>query len=164
MAGLLRARLERLACDFPLADNYFAWQAFGRTYDREGRVAVPPYLRRDAYDDVRANAGRVDVLHRSMTDHLAGQPDASLDGFVLLDAQDWMDDDQKRALWAEITRCARPGARAIFRTAGEESAIAGIMPPEIEDRWTYERDQSAAYTRRDRSSIYGGFHLYVTKD
>ncbi|BBE74004.1 DUF3419 family protein [Oharaeibacter diazotrophicus] len=164
VAGLLRARLERLACDFPMEDNYFAWQAFGRSYDRGRRVAVPPYLRRDAYDTVRANAGRVEVLHRSMTDHLAGEPAASLDGYVLLDAQDWMTDDQKRALWTEITRTARPGARVIFRTAGPESAVAGILPPEIEARWTYDAERSEALGRRDRSSIYGGFHLYVHAD
>lgn len=161
VAGLLRQRLERLACDFPLEDNYFAWQAFGRSYDRGRRVAVPPYLRRDAYERVRANAGRVEVLHRSMTDHLAGEPDASLDGYVLLDAQDWMTDAQKQALWAQITRTARPGARVIFRTAGEESAVAGVLPEETAAAWTYEAERSVAFAGRDRSSIYGGFHLYV---
>ena len=29
MAFVLRERLERLACAFPLEENYFAWQAFG---------------------------------------------------------------------------------------------------------------------------------------
>ncbi len=32
MALVLRSRLEKLACGFPLTDNYFAWQAFGRGY------------------------------------------------------------------------------------------------------------------------------------
>src|SRR5690606_6397163 len=32
MTGALRIRTERLACGFPLKDNYFAWQAFGRGY------------------------------------------------------------------------------------------------------------------------------------
>ena len=34
-------RLEKLACDFPLKDNYFAWQAFARRYPaaRRGRPA-----------------------------------------------------------------------------------------------------------------------------
>ena len=42
--AVLRERVERLACDFPIADNYFAWQAFGRSYDIEGRMAVTAYL------------------------------------------------------------------------------------------------------------------------
>src|SRR6185295_2773528 len=30
-ATTLKERVERLACDFPIAENYFAWQAFGRS-------------------------------------------------------------------------------------------------------------------------------------
>ena len=46
---LLRQRVERLACDFPIQENYFAWQAFGRGYDVESREAVPDYLQADNY-------------------------------------------------------------------------------------------------------------------
>lgn len=161
MAGLLRGRLERLACDFPLEDNYFAWQAFGRGYDRDHRRAVPPYLARVNWDRVRANADRAEVSHASMTEHLAGRPEADLDGYVLLDAQDWMTDAQMSELWAEITRTARPGARVIFRTAGDASPLEAALPAEILGRWSYQADASAEYTRSDRSSIYGAFHLYV---
>ncbi|WP_228259597.1 DUF3419 family protein [Siculibacillus lacustris] len=160
MAGLLRGRLEKLACDFPVEDNYFAWQAFGRGYDRENRVAVPLYLARDNYETVKANAARATVTHASMTEHLAARPENDLDGYVLLDAQDWMTPDQMRALWAEITRTARPGARVIFRTAGDDSALETTLAPEIMARWTYEREASIGHTARDRSSIYGAFHLY----
>ena len=48
--AVLRERVERLACDFPIQDNYFAWQAFGRGYDLANREAVPAYLRREVYD------------------------------------------------------------------------------------------------------------------
>ena len=34
LAALLRARVERLACDFPIHENWFAWQAFGRPLSR----------------------------------------------------------------------------------------------------------------------------------
>ena len=30
--------------------------------------------------------------------------------------------------------------------------------------WDYREAESAALHERDRSSIYGGFHLYVLKD
>lgn len=161
MAGLLRGRLEKLACDFPLADNYFAWQAFGRGYDRENRVAVPAYLTNANYETVKANAARVSVEHASMTDHLATRPEADLDGYVLLDAQDWMTPAQMTELWTEITRTARPGARVIFRTAGDDSPLEAALPAEILARWSYRRDASALHNARDRSSIYGAFHLYV---
>lgn len=161
LAGLLRQRLERLACDFPMEDNYFAWQAFGRGYDREGRRAVPPYLTAGAYDRVRANVDHVTALQASMTDMLAGLPPDSLDGYVLLDAQDWMTPAQMAALWVEITRTARSGARVIFRTAGLDSPLEAALPADIRERWTYDPGTVAGFVARDRSSIYGGFHLYV---
>ncbi|MDR3497205.1 MAG: DUF3419 family protein [Ancalomicrobiaceae bacterium] len=160
VAGLLRDRLERLACDFPLEDNYFAWQAFGRGYDRLDRVAVPRYLAPRYYEMVKANADRVEVEHTSFTKRLEREGEASLDGYVLLDAQDWMSAEQSTELWREITRTAKSGARVIFRTAGDDSHLEGSLPPEIRQRWSYDRDACRAYVAKDRSSIYGGFHLY----
>src|SRR5262249_49476007 len=160
---VLRARLERLACGFSLHDNYFAWQAFGRSYAGTADGPLPLYLRREHFDVVRARTHRVEVLNRSITEYLAGCADASRDRYVLLDAQDWMADAQLDALWSEITRTARPGARVIFRTAAEPSLLPGRLAPALLDRWHYEAELSHALTQRDRSAIYGGFHLYVLK-
>ena len=60
----LRERVERLACDFPIAENYFAWQAFGRGYDVEGRNAVPAYLRAENYETIKSRLDRVEVHAR----------------------------------------------------------------------------------------------------
>jgi S-adenosylmethionine-diacylglycerol 3-amino-3-carboxypropyl transferase len=164
MRHVLRARLERLACGFSLDQNYFAWQAFGRSYAHDGKGPLPPYLRREHFDVVRARVDRVEVMNRSITEYLAAHPDRSADRYVLLDAQDWMTDDQLNALWSEITRTARPGARVIFRTAAEPSLLPGRLDDAILGRWHYEADRSLAFTQRDRSAIYGGFHLYLLKD
>jgi S-adenosylmethionine-diacylglycerol 3-amino-3-carboxypropyl transferase len=164
MRHVLRSRLERLACGFSLDDNYFAWQAFGRSYANDASGPLPPYLRRENFDVLRARAHRVEVMNRSITEYLANCPDGSRDRYVLLDAQDWMTDAQLDALWSEITRTARPGARVIFRTAAELSLLPGRLAPALLERWHYEADLSQALTRRDRSAIYGGFHLYVLKN
>jgi len=42
MASVLRARLEKLSCDFAVSDNYFAWQAFGRGYGKHEQAPLPP--------------------------------------------------------------------------------------------------------------------------
>ncbi len=162
MGTVLRERVERLACGFSLEDNYFAWQAFGRSYS-DGEGPLPPYLERRHFDAVRARVDRVQVKNRSVTEFLAASPSSSADRYVLLDAQDWMTDGQLNALWREITRTARPGARVIFRTAAEPSLLPGRLAPEILGRWHYEAKLSAQFTARDRSAIYGGFHLYVLK-
>jgi S-adenosylmethionine-diacylglycerol 3-amino-3-carboxypropyl transferase len=161
MADVLQARLERLACDFDLADNYFAWQAFGRRYASGGGGPLPPYLQRENFEVLRSRSGGVSVVHASLTEHLARQPASSLDAYVLLDAQDWMTDAQLKALWTEIARTAKPGARVIFRTAGEETILPGRVPDAILSRFGYDREKCRQWTAGDRSSIYGGFHLYV---
>ncbi|MCE7797547.1 DUF3419 family protein [Sphingobium sufflavum] len=160
MAAVLRQRLERLACDYDLKSNYFAWQAFGRGYGKGPDAPVPPYLDEANYEIVRARAPRVSVNHANMTDWLATQPDASADRYILLDAQDWMSDAQLTAIWTQISRTARPGARVLFRTAAEPTLLPGRLPGALLDRWHYHAEESLNYTRRDRSSIYGGVHLY----
>ncbi len=164
MARVLCNRLERLACGFPLSENYFAWQAFGRRYPETGQGALPRYLDPVHYEAIRGRANRVAVRNVSFTDYLREHDDQSLDRYVLLDAQDWMTDAQLTDLWSEITRTARPGARVVFRTAAEPTLLPGRVPANILDRWRYEQELSLDLTTRDRSSIYGGVHVYRLED
>lgn len=159
--GVLRHRLERLACGFDLKSNYFAWQAFGRGYGPGPDASVPPYLEKRHFETVRARAGRVGYHQGSITAFLERQPAESCNGFVLLDAQDWMNDADLTALWSQITRSAAPGARVIFRTAADERLLPGRVPEAILSQWHYDEARSRELGARDRSSIYGAFHLYT---
>jgi len=161
---VLRERVERLACDFPIHENYFAWQAFGRSYDTTNREAVPAYLRRDVYEAIKGHTDSVEVHHASLTDFLKRQDAHSLHRYVLLDSQDWMNPAQLASLWAEIDRTADTlDARVIFRTAGPDSPLPKKLPPALLEQWDYLEDESKAFHAQDRSSIYGGFHVYVRK-
>lgn len=163
MADVLKERAERLATGFELKDNYFAWQAFGRSYATQGEGPCPPYLEKSNFMAVKARANRVEVVHDNMIRFLSGEPAESLDRYILLDAQDWMDDAALNALWQQITRTARSGARVIFRTAGEESILPGRVADATLGQWTYDAAKSAEIHAKDRSAIYGGFHLYIKK-
>ena len=163
MASVLKRRLEKLACDFPLAQNYFAWQAFARRYPRPGEGALPLYLQAGNFAALKENADRVGIHHANMTGFLAARQAGSVDRFVLLDAQDWMNDAQLNALWTEITRTAAAGARVVFRTAAEPSLLPGRVSTALLDQWDYAEAESRALLARDRSAIYGGFHFYVKK-
>lgn len=156
---LVRGRVERLACDFPMQDNWFAWQAFARRYPEDGSI-LPPYLRAGSFEAIKERADRVELHNRSFTDLLTTLDADCVDAYVLLDAQDWMSRAQIGALWAQIGRTARPGARVIFRTAAEASPLPELLPPELLAPWRYEEERSQALHARDRSAIYGGFHLY----
>ncbi len=160
MAEVLRDRLEKLACGFPMSDNYFAWQAFNRGYAPNASGPLPPYLQSKQFDVLRQRVDRVSILHASLTDTIAAMPAASAHRFVLLDAQDWMNDEQLNALWSAITAAAAPGARVIFRTAGEQTILPGRVIDGVLRQWTYLSALSSSLNAEDRSSIYGGFHVY----
>ena len=164
MADVLCERLEALSCNHALADNYFARQAFGRSYGSAASdAALPPYLDKSNWKTLRAAAGRVRMANDQITSVLAAHPEQSIDRVVLLDAQDWMDGRQINDLWAAITRTAKPGARVIFRTAAQHSPLPGKLDASVLSRWTYDADTSSRLGQQDRSAIYGGFHLYRLK-
>ncbi|MBD9507286.1 DUF3419 family protein [Ensifer sp. ENS10] len=163
LAAVLRHRLEKLTCHFPLRENYFAWQAFGRRYPLPHEGELPPYLNARAYEAIRNNAERVEVHHASYTELLASKPAASVDRYILLDAQDWMTDQQLNDLWTEITRTADTGAIVIFRTAAEDSILPGRVSSALLDQWHYDAEASVKLGAEDRSAIYGGFHIYRKK-
>ena len=159
-----RDRVRRLACHFPIDENYFAWQAFARRYDTENRRAVPDYLTAENFSTLRSNADRLTTKIGSATDEIKTHPPARFNRFVLLDAQDWMDADAIKDLWTAIAEKSGPGSRIIFRTAGKTSPVESALPEELRKKFVYEKELSQNLFKRDRSSIYGGFHLYVKRD
>ena len=161
---MYKGRVKRLACGFPLDDNYFAWQAFGRRYDHEGRKALPDYLKRENYETVKAMADRVETHVAPLADQLRAEKPGSLNGFILLDSQDWMPPQVIDELWGEIARVGGPGTRVIFRTAGEKSPIEGALTPEHMARFEYQPARSRELHAQDRSAIYGMFHIYHLRD
>lgn len=160
MHEVVYERLESLACDHPLAENYFAWQAFNRGYEKAPEAPLPPYLQRGQFTKLRRAQQQIRIHNVSFTDHLAASPARRVDRYVLLDAQDWMSDGDLNALWTEITRTARPGARVIFRTAGKQTILPGRVRQSLLNQWDYLAARSAELCAKDRSAIYGGFHIY----
>ena len=157
---IYRDRVRRLACDFPIDDNYFAWQAFARKYDTEDRRAIPDYLKEENFETLVDRAGRVTTKVGSATDEIANNPYGTFNRFVFLDAQDWMDAATMTELWSAIAEKAEPGSHIIFRTAGAASPIETNLPEELSKRFVYEKELSQNLFKQDRASIYGGFHLY----
>lgn len=160
LVNLYRERVRHLACDFPIQENYFAWQGFSLRYDSENLEAVPAYLKPENYENLKANIGRIETHVTSLIDYLKTQADDSLDRFVFLDSQDWMNAEVLTALWEQVARVGKPGTRIIFRTASIDSPIETDLPPELRKLFVYEEERSKKLYQQDRSAIYGGFHIY----
>lgn len=163
MADVLYERTRKLACDFAIKDNYFAQQAFGRAYQSAESGSVPLYLEEASFAWLGERSRRIDIRHQNFGEFLASQDAGSLDRYVLLDAQDWMTNEQLNNLWVEISRTAKPGARVLFRTAADETLLPGRVEDHLLNQWHYAEADSAALTKKDRSAIYGAMHLYQLK-
>ncbi len=160
---IYRERVRRLACDYPIQENYFAWQAFARKYDTQHRKAVPEYLKGENYEVLRSNSDRLTTKIGSVIDEINNSEKGTFDRFVFLDAQDWMNAGTMTDLWAAVAEKAEPGSRIIFRTAGAVSPLEINLPTELLAKFSYEKELSEELFKQDRASIYGGFHLYVLK-
>jgi S-adenosylmethionine-diacylglycerol 3-amino-3-carboxypropyl transferase len=158
--SIFRERVRRLVCDFPLSDNYFAWQAFGRCYGPPVAGCVPDYLLEENTEALRRHLPRVTTFHAKLTQHLQTRPAGEYNAVALLDTQDWMGRDALVRLWHELSRACAPGARVVFRTAAEPSPLEAALPAELMDRWTRHGDLSRRLHRQDRSAIYGMVHVY----
>ena len=158
---IYRERTRRLACDYPIEENYFAWQAFARKYDTDKREAVPEYLKEENYETLKANTGRLSSKVGSATDEIRNNEFETFNRFVFLDAQDWMNAETMTELWSAICEKSEPGSRIIFRTAGAESPLPANLPTELLSKFHYEKETSERLFKKDRASIYGGFHLYI---
>ena len=124
---------------------------------------MPPYLEAASFDWLGERSQRLEIKHQNFIEFLASQDAGSMDRYILLDAQDWMTDQQLNRLWSEIDRTAKPGARVLFRTAAEETLLPGRVADELLRTWDYDAELSQALTRKDRSAIYGAMHLYRLK-
>ncbi len=158
-----RERTKRLACAYPIQENYFAWQAFGRRYDTKNRRAVPEYLKAENYEILKANANRLTTKIGSITEEIRRAPKDSFNRFVFLDAQDWMNAETLEDLWQTIAEKAEKDSRIIFRTASSASPLETNLPKDLRAQFFYEEDLSKQLFKQDRASIYGGFHLYILK-
>ena len=126
---------------------------------------MPAYLRRDVYDVIRTRTNKVEVHHASLTDFLKRRSAHSIHRYVLLDAQDWMKPAQLTALvdrdrpHGGHARCAGhlPHGGRRFAPAAQAAGESLLAP------WIYLEEESRAFHAKDRSSIYGGFHVYVRR-
>lgn len=160
MAQVLKERARKLATIDNINNNYFACQAYGRTYDHSNPTNKPLYLQEQYFDLIRSNIDSLSIEQNNVLDALKRMPARSVDAVVLLDAQDWMTAEEICTLWTEITRTANPGARIIFRTAGTASPIESALTADLNALWKRNHLVSDQLLHEDRSAIYGAFHLY----
>ena len=111
---------------------------------------------------LRSRAGDVAVVHASLTEHLSRQPAASLDRLRAA-RRPGLDDGRaaQRPVGGDRAHGAGPAPASSSAPPAEETILPGRVPDAILARFAYDARGLPAWTAKDRSSIYGGFHRYV---
>jgi S-adenosylmethionine-diacylglycerol 3-amino-3-carboxypropyl transferase len=158
-------RVRQSLTDTPCETNYFAWQVFLSRYNLENQNALPLYLQKTNYNLLKslANHNVCDYTYSSILTKLAEAKPGDYNRFVLLDAQEWMNQQDITQLWSHIIRVGGPGARIIFRTGTVNSYLFDQIPSSLSQHLTYHEDLSKKLFQKDRLKVYGGFHCYEIK-
>jgi len=104
IAAVLRQRLERLACDFDIGDNYFAAQAFGGRYAKGEAASLPPYLQRRHFDALRDRARPAELRPRLADSNARRRAGGELRRLCAARRARLDDDHELTALWTQISR------------------------------------------------------------
>jgi S-adenosylmethionine-diacylglycerol 3-amino-3-carboxypropyl transferase len=166
VAGFVREAVEYVACQLPIARNYF-WTLYVRGAYTRG--CCPEYLRRENF--LALKAGLVDrvSVHTATVTAFLQRARSPISAFVLLDHMDWLGAYRLDALaeeWEAILARAAPGARILFRSAHAEPAyLAAVEVGEgaarrpLLERLAFRRELARRLQREDRVQTYAGFHI-----
>ncbi|MGM0546611.1 MAG: DUF3419 family protein [Bacteroidota bacterium] len=159
MVEFIRKSLRHVFTELPIADNYF-WRVY--LTGRYTRGCCPNYLRESNFLTLSNRVSRITTHTTSLLDFLK-QTDQRYSHFVLLDHQDWMAFAQPGKLteqWKEILAHAQPGARILFRSAGD---YLTFLPDFVFDRLTFKPEITTELHQQDRVGTYESTHLAIVE-
>jgi S-adenosylmethionine-diacylglycerol 3-amino-3-carboxypropyl transferase len=144
-----RRLAERALTELPSRDNYFLHEMLTGRYPIGEPTGVPPYLTPRGMARAADAAQALSLVDGSLTEYLRSCRHRSIDGFALSNIGEWLDENGLDALFAEVARTARPGARVIFRNF--------VGWTDVPERWRTVIVERPGYgellIRRDRSLV-----------
>ena len=158
-------RVRQTLTDTPCYRNYFAWQILLARYNLDSQDALPLYLQEKNFQNIQSQliAGKLNHKHGSIVKEVIEAKPGSYNRFVLLDAQEWMSNQDITTLWENIVRVGGAGAKIIFRTGTLRSYLQDQIPAELYNKLYYHQELSENLFKKDRLKVYGGFHCYEVK-
>jgi S-adenosylmethionine-diacylglycerol 3-amino-3-carboxypropyl transferase len=157
--------LETVVTKLPFQDNYF-WRVYLQGHYTQD--CCPEYLKPQNFRPLQERLSRLKIHTGTMTEFLR-RTEPGISKFVLLDHMDWMDFNNPEGLvdeWNAILEKARPGARAIFRSAGLKVSYLDHLRVRYQGRETelgallrQQTDLARELHARDRVHTYGSFYI-----
>jgi S-adenosylmethionine-diacylglycerol 3-amino-3-carboxypropyl transferase len=140
---------EQVICEGPASTNYFLHFMLTGGYPVLRDGGVPPYLD-PAWDPSLDDIARaLEIVDGRYEDYLRSCRTSSVDGFALSNICEWMDDFAIEALFEEVVRVAKPGARLVFRNFVGHTEV----PERLRDRVREDREAGLKAIAKDRSCV-----------
>lgn len=140
---------EHAICEVPVATNYFLHYMLTGAYPVLRDGGIPPYLD-PAWDPTLDEITRsLEIVDGRYEDFLRASGTSSVDGLALSNICEWMDAFAIEALFEEVVRVARPGARLVFRNFVGHTEV----PERLRDRVREDREAGLKAIANDRSCV-----------
>lgn len=139
---------KALVIQDPSKNPYLHWILFG---EYRGEI-LPFFLRAENFENIKANADRLEFKKASLEEFLEGVEPDSIDCFNLSDVFEYVSEDSYRNTLDIINDRARAGARLAYwnMLAPRSSNAPSITRDQEASSDLYARDQTFFYTRFNR--------------
>lgn len=115
MSAFIQAFADRFI-QTDLKKSWFAWYIATGNFSHETEDAVPPYLRRKAFEGSRQGRAPVTYHHGNIFERLAQASRRTWTHYSFCDAPDWMGQETREQLASEVLRTADDGAKVLLRS------------------------------------------------
>ncbi len=157
--GFLEKSLRQVFTELPIADNYF-WQLYFNGKYRAD--CTPNYLKPKNFETLKNQMATIKTHNLTITQFLQQNPSA-YSHYVLLDHQDWLAANNRRALeeeWHTILANSRRGTKILLRSAAYQ---VDFFPDFVKDRVVFEKEKTTEWHQKDRVGTYGSVYLGIVQ-
>jgi S-adenosylmethionine-diacylglycerol 3-amino-3-carboxypropyl transferase len=140
-----------------LERNWIVWHIVTGQFNHERPECLPLYLRPDFHERSVGSPTEVRYWHNRLLAQLGAADDETWSRYCLSDVVDWMGDPAREALFREVHRTAKPGARVICRTV-EDSTIVDELG--FAERFRLVEPHSTLASQEERSCLYRRVNCY----
>jgi S-adenosylmethionine-diacylglycerol 3-amino-3-carboxypropyl transferase len=147
-------RAKNALRNIPVKNNYFLSLYLTGWYRNADEV--PEYLKESNFQILKERAARIQVITMDANDWLRKMEDGSLDAFSLSNICELKSDSDTSALFEEVARSAKNGARCCFRNL----MIPRDVPENLQNIIVKDAPLSKRLLAEDRSFVYGKVASY----
>ena len=142
--------IKRAITELPVKGNYFlSYILLGNYLDDN----LPPYLKKDNYEIIRARVNRIKKATCSCQQYLRSQPVETISKFNFTNIFEWMSAEEFTLLLLETLRVAKEGAVITYRN----HLVTRTRPEILKDQIIPDAQLSDNLIKSDRSFIYKAY-------